>query len=293
MCRVWCAQIGEQLEPQASSPSSLPVSPDSSAAPSLSASDASVGGSSVSSSDAGSCDTLHFFGVYDGHGGVEAAQHCANRLHFHLSTALTHLTQLTGGTAALHTHDAFCTIDEHRMGVQCQAEWTLCQEPCQAPSQAPCSQPDEQPAATHAGPQQAECEGPAADTAAGTSARGADGAGASRGSLFAASSPAEAELSAPQAEGAGSSPAESASNDSDSASSEQSRSDTTACMSDMLEAALRHAFIKTDEEFAEDGSSQMVGSTAVVALVGSKKMWIANCGEYGLCSCGYIQQTSY
>eukprot|EP00955_Chlamydomonas_euryale_P078584 363172-Chlamydomonas_euryale.AAC.5 len=32
-------------------------------------------------------DALHFYGVYDGHGGVEAANHCAAKLHLHLSAA--------------------------------------------------------------------------------------------------------------------------------------------------------------------------------------------------------------
>jgi hypothetical protein len=30
-------------------------------------------------------DALHFFGVYDGHGGAEAAKHCAGRMHHHLA----------------------------------------------------------------------------------------------------------------------------------------------------------------------------------------------------------------
>lgn len=36
----------------------------------------------------GSLDTLHYFGVYDGHGGADAAKHCAARLHHHFATAL-------------------------------------------------------------------------------------------------------------------------------------------------------------------------------------------------------------
>eukprot|EP00983_Pelagomonas_calceolata_P083758 1156227-Pelagomonas_calceolata.AAC.6 len=44
-----------------------------------------------------------------------------------------------------------------------------------------------------------------------------------------------------------------------------------------LEEALKEAFLRTDSEFAADGSAAMVGSTAVVALVGSRKAWVANC----------------
>jgi hypothetical protein len=47
-------------------------------------------GSTFGSSVDGVCalEKLHFFGVYDGHGGIQASQHCAARLHHHLSAAL-------------------------------------------------------------------------------------------------------------------------------------------------------------------------------------------------------------
>jgi serine/threonine protein phosphatase PrpC len=35
-------------------------------------------------------DALHFFGVYDGHGGPDAARFCAHRLHTVLAAALLH-----------------------------------------------------------------------------------------------------------------------------------------------------------------------------------------------------------
>lgn len=46
-------------------------------------------GSTVNSSaDGAALEKLHFFGVYDGHGGIQASQHCAARLHHHLSASL-------------------------------------------------------------------------------------------------------------------------------------------------------------------------------------------------------------
>ena len=33
-------------------------------------------------------ETLHFFGVFDGHGGAEAALHCAQTLHQRIAEAL-------------------------------------------------------------------------------------------------------------------------------------------------------------------------------------------------------------
>jgi hypothetical protein len=48
-----------------------------------------------SSSDGGvSLEKLHFFGVYDGHGGIEASQHCAQRLHYHLSKAVAEMASV-------------------------------------------------------------------------------------------------------------------------------------------------------------------------------------------------------
>lgn len=48
-----------------------------------------------SSSDGGvSVEKLHFFGVYDGHGGIEASQHCAQRLHYHLSKAVAEMASV-------------------------------------------------------------------------------------------------------------------------------------------------------------------------------------------------------
>jgi hypothetical protein len=50
----------------------------------------------------------------------------------------------------------------------------------------------------------------------------------------------------------------------------------------LMEEVLRDAFLKTDEEFSNSGlQAGLVGSTAVVALVGTHRVWIANCGELG------------
>jgi hypothetical protein len=55
----------------------------------------SVGSMSSGGSDPGVCiEKLHFFGVYDGHGGIEASQHCAQRLHYHLSRAVAEMASI-------------------------------------------------------------------------------------------------------------------------------------------------------------------------------------------------------
>ncbi|GAX82159.1 hypothetical protein CEUSTIGMA_g9587.t1 [Chlamydomonas eustigma] len=49
--------------------------------------------------------------------------------------------------------------------------------------------------------------------------------------------------------------------------------------STVVEDALKEAFLKTDEEFSSNTCAAMVGSTAVVAVVGKRRVWVANCGD--------------
>ncbi len=273
---------------------------------SASASAVSDSSSDAASSSASCCDTLHFFAVYDGHGGVEAAQHCANRLHFHLWTAIAALVG-----AAVHTQDAFCVANRTQgpdgttttASVQCEAEWTLCASPGPPGGGAGGGCPD--------GPERSQdtIVASPADLAALRAGLGAgEGSGTAGSSLrgqqaverLFSSSEVAAGAAAPQPPHGGAGEGAAAAGDGGDAASNHSegngggsaaaagagRSESAAtgsgvCMSDALEQALRSAFLKTDEEFAEDGSSAMVGSTAVVALVGTKKMWIANCGASG------------
>lgn len=46
----------------------------------------------------------------------------------------------------------------------------------------------------------------------------------------------------------------------------------------MIEDAITDAFCKTDEAFGKDENANLVGTTAVVALVGSRQLYVANCG---------------
>mmetsp|Transcript_4744 Transcript_4744/g.8229 ORF Transcript_4744/g.8229 Transcript_4744/m.8229 type:complete len:724 (-) Transcript_4744:1111-3282(-) len=216
-------QVGEQLGHCNSPISSSAFSPNSTCAPCFSSADTdqSVGGSSVSS-DTGSscCDTLHFFGVYDGHGGIEAAQHCATRLHHHLSHALASL-----GTASVQ--NAACSSSAS--GVQCQAEWSLCHgqgetqpvlpsPPLPSTCSRHCHLSSAPPTIVHTAAEATACHNATGILSYGSAV-------------------------------------------------------------DNIEQALLDAFLRTDEEFADDHSSAMVGSTAVVALVGNRRMWIANCGD--------------
>lgn len=49
--------------------------------------------------------------------------------------------------------------------------------------------------------------------------------------------------------------------------------------SEKFESALTDAFNRTDEEFGKADNAALVGTTAVVALVGSRQLYVANCGE--------------
>mmetsp|Transcript_8416 Transcript_8416/g.21001 ORF Transcript_8416/g.21001 Transcript_8416/m.21001 type:complete len:618 (-) Transcript_8416:786-2639(-) len=231
-------QVGEQLEQIVSPVGSAPLSPGSTTGvPSFStdAEQQSCSASSSSShSDSGVCDTLHFFAVYDGHGGIEAAQHCSMRLHHHLSKALDSVAP--GG---MH-QNAVCMADGS--GVQCQAEWTLCHhtnDSADSDGQGNCPN---------------ICQGPCMCSL-------------------------EDQL---KSASAGSPPEQEPNLFNDNASSGSggdSSSSSPTSITHLVEDALREAFLRTDEEFAADAGAAMVGSTAVVALVGSKKMWIANCGD--------------
>ena len=54
---------------------------------------------------------------------------------------------------------------------------------------------------------------------------------------------------------------------------------TQACSSHKFENALAQAFSRVDEEFGKGEAAALVGTTVVVALVGSRHLYIANCGE--------------
>jgi len=64
--------------------------------------------------------------------------------------------------------------------------------------------------------------------------------------------------------------------------------------SEKFESALTDAFNRTDEEFGKADNAALVGTTAVVALVGSRQLYVANCGEcsavcYTLAFCTSIE----
>ncbi|GAX76229.1 hypothetical protein CEUSTIGMA_g3673.t1 [Chlamydomonas eustigma] len=173
--------------------------------------------------DARRGQTLHFFGVYDGHGGDQAANHCAARLHQHLSDALSQLR--LEGKASHHLHCSYWVGDgENRCTRQAAPGGLLGGlESLKLHQVDDSSFPAEQ--------------------------------------LYV--EPAAISVDQPAVRGC----------------SPSKMVEDTFIEDTLVEDALRAAFQRTDEEFASDCCASMVGTTAVVALLGTKKIWVANCGD--------------
>jgi protein phosphatase 2C len=155
-------------------------------------------------------ETLHFFGVFDGHGGAEAALHCAQTLHQRIAEALA------------------ATVDP--------------------------AGDDEQPG---------DGKGDSVDPQ----------------SLVAMPSALPAVL-APVEEDAETTTSEQLVNDAlEVEEQEPEGRGEIQCTSASFESALTSAFNRTDEEFGKADNAALVGTTAVVTLVGSRQLYIANCGD--------------
>lgn len=213
--------------------------------PCLSDQEPSLGGSSTSSDDS-TMESLHFFGVYDGHGGVQAAQHCAKRLHHHLYSALASLwgsqgdACVLGGSCELHSHESEnCSSISHISGMSSLTITDSWGQGSLAPTFTELVQPAEHSSAAWPISRSKSAGAPAA------------------GDSSLPTSPSQ---------------------------------ETAAAVRSRLEAALHSAFLTTDQEFSEECSSAaLVGSTAVVALVGRTHLWVANCGEWRPSGCSHMR----
>ncbi len=251
-------RIAVQLEAAAdNSPTcSAPLSPSGAQAQNAEG-DQSINSYGTTSDTGTMCDTLHFFGVYDGHGGCQAAEHCAKRLHHHLSLALAAACGclIQDGNQLMQVPEVDqSTVDWNSSLVQSVANFA-----CQTLARQDSASSPPSSAAAQAGQQLQECARAHRQLS-----------GKCSGDSDTSSSPDEHVLY-PLPEN------DVFDNDS-SGGSGSDRSDGVSVTS-MLEEALKEAFVKTDAEFANDGCAAMVGSTALVALVGTRKLWLANCGE--------------
>ncbi|KAG1680752.1 hypothetical protein FOA52_008085 [Chlamydomonas sp. UWO 241] len=245
-------------------------------------------------------DSLSFFGVFDGHGGFEAAHHCANRLHHHLSEALSQLSvgffnlgiaQRGGGSSG--------------GGAGASAQPAGVADASGSPVPGPMTQSDARPAAQRtetlsdwmqlsSGEAVGAAPPNACDAAADMSTGGSNGSGGSAGSAL-DTVPPHHEYGACHGNGHGDALLKACCGSDDSTATtapaaldrdtgsadtvDYKQGDDLSWVSCAVEDALHDAFLKTDEEFATDESAAITGSTAVVALIGRRRCWIANCGD--------------
>lgn len=174
---------------------------------------------------------LHFFGVFDGHGGAEAALLCARTLHERLAEALS----LYGDPARSTTagQSALEVAQRTRLSAQ---QLAAQQDRCPSSSSS--------------------CTAVSVRSASGTAAN--DAAEHSGSGRFGTAS------------GAGSS------TDMD---CEEATSVTAQYSANAFEHAFAEAFSKVDEEFGRAKEAAQVGTTAVVALVGDRQLYVGNCGD--------------
>ena len=231
-------------------------------------------------------ETLHFFGVFDGHGGAEAALHCAQTLHRHIADALSAAGSRERRRRGGRGH-----------GDDGNGEAAGDDDDAAGSSASGGSEDGAGGGGTALPPPRAPA---AVGAAVGAHARpllplAADGTGSGDLAAAAAAASAAAESDAESdaesaalfdelarrrdggARGAPSPPARAPpSTDSSDAHGDPAPYSTAA-----FETALHDAFTRTDAEFAEaDGdAASLVGTTAVVALVGTRKLYVANCGD--------------
>lgn len=200
-----------------------------------------------------SVETLHFFGVFDGHGGADAATHCAKTLHEHVRNVLSssakspasangesfiHEDQksqdekIPGGVDSVNMVDGFAPSIEATDGFICE---TLSQDTQSNGSSG------EAAIALESGTNSL-CEGkaPCSDADVDDQNKSIDGA------------------------------------------SSTNVDESCPLTAENMEAALTKAFHMADEAFGSLGgyeSLALVGTTAVVALVGGRTITVANCGD--------------
>ncbi|GBF87365.1 phosphatase 2C 51-like protein [Raphidocelis subcapitata] len=220
---------------------------------------------------AGALEKLHFFGVYDGHGGIQASQHCAARLHHHLSVCLRDMVLgaapgSNGGAAA-----AAAVVPEVQFV-------SIYRSAAEGPAVlSPLGGGDDcLIAVAAAAAAAAEANGGKLASVSSAPEVSPEDEAALR-ALSRESSGTDREKAAAERAGEEGEEAEGEGDGDDDAASADGSEGTSVCA--LLEEALREAFLKTDEEFSADGTAGLVGSTAVCALVGTHRVWIANCGD--------------
>ncbi len=199
-------------------------------------------------------ETLHFFGVFDGHGGAEAALHCAQTLHQRIAEALS---AVSSPAAQDKIRESFAKSQNEtaaKLGTTPAIHQSVQQHLSGSFSDAKL-QPLADPKPLIEGKlEEADSDDDSAVNEVLQEER-------------------RASQDLPESKGAKSVP------QTDKPTQAQQDDSDAPCSADAFQSALTNAFTKADEEFGKADNAALVGTTAVVALVGSRQLYVANCGR--------------
>jgi serine/threonine protein phosphatase PrpC len=223
------------------------------------------GGLTICPPDQSSVEVLHFFGVFDGHGGADAAMHCAKTLHERVKEALSSVTSPSGGSGNRGTPSPTeIQTQQEAVGKQ-EEKFSLRGSAAAAEAQVAEEGGVEGSSTSHTVatdiPLSSTFESGSSDIdfMDAVDLEASEGGGNEvdpNGGML-------------RADGAG-------------RLRHAASIEGLPCTTETVEAALTKAFHLTDEEFGEMGGYEhlaLVGTTAVVALIGGRMIYVANCGD--------------
>lgn len=228
-------------------------------------------------------ETLHFFGVFDGHGGAEAALHCAQTLHQRIAEALS----------AVSSPDAADRIKQSLAASQAETAAKLGsvasnQPVCKCPEDQACTCDMRKPNKQLSGSFSDARLQPLAEPKQGFHSKGSDSDDSEETDHVVKEAlqehRRESRQTNDQQPAAVTQHAQQPPSDQQLEAAElgDTDSDASAATTTKIESALTNAFTRADEEFGKADNAALVGTTAVVALVGSKQLYVANCGKYNV-----------
>ena len=199
-------------------------------------------------------ETLHFFGVFDGHGGAEAALHCAQTLHQRIAEALS---AVSSPAAQDRIRESFARSQKEaasKLGANAMPQQSVQQHLSGSFSDAKL-----QPLANPAPLKEGKTEDMDSDEDSAVNEVLQEERRASQDKPSASSAAAVPQTDTP--------------------TDAQGDEDDAPCSASTFQSALTNAFTKADEEFGKADNAALVGTTAVVALVGNRQLYVANCGR--------------
>lgn len=200
-------------------------------------------------------EPLSFFGVFDGHGGAEVAQHAASKLHQHFLAAYKQLASaadLVSSRSACSDHSS--TLEE----VMCES-WhsnsSAVTESSSCTSTVSTALDAVLAAGPLAGPADLSCSSP-------SSASSSSNGGSPTSQQVWASISAAAAVGVSQL-----------------GSSLKQQQQQPSKPSQCVIGALREAFLRTDADLAGTEVGEVVGTTAVTAVLSQSELFIGHCGD--------------